>query len=830
MKRCFGHLKKWFNNLKVSQKLMLICIFFVMPDTVMLYLFITGINANIASARLEKKGNDFQPPLEELLNLLPQHRSLAQKAISGQLRSDADISRIEAKIDAAFDQLESLSRRIGADLQFTDESLAKRKREQYRPHLVRREWEELKSRLLHLDLDSCAERHLELVAAVRAMITHAGDMSYLILDPDLDGYYLMDAALLALPQNQDRLAAVMAHGETVLKQAEIPAQERQQFAVYARLLQEADLDRITSSLQTALNEDPNFYGISPTLQARIPPALKEYTLAAENFIEMTRWLADSTAPDMTANEYVASGAKARAASFALWKIANQEFDTLLQHRIDSYARQRTKSLIVAAFALLAAVSFVTFITRSISSPLQLQATLLTLANEALEAEVAERKRAEKGLRRSEAQLAAAQKIAGLGSWGWDVLTNEFVWSRENYRLHGFEPYEFRPSYDIVLDFVHPEDRARSDAAFKRAVEEKKSFAFEQRIIRMDGQERILYQRGEVVLGADRNVSKVLGTAQDITDRKYREQELERVHKELLGASRRAGMAEVATGVLHNVGNVLNSVNVSAMLISERLSKSRISHLVNVAAMLRDNAGSLAEFLTRNPKGKMLPNFVQSLTERLEVEQSELLREIEALAKNISHIKDIVAVQQNYAKVSGIVEAMPAEDLVEDALQMNEGALGRHGIEIVRDYADVPLVRVDKHKVLQILINVIRNAKHATYESDCIEKRIAAQIRMNGSGRVKISIADNGVGIPAENLSRIFAHGFTTKKDGHGFGLHSSALAATEMGGTLTAHSDGPGKGATFILELPIEPANSPAPEEIIASSPQSEQLVSQSQV
>src|SRR5206468_3937091 len=124
------------------------------------------------------------------------------------------------------------------------------------------------------------------------------------------------------------------------------------------------------------------------------------------------------------------------------------------------------------------------------------------------------------------------------------------------------------------------------------------------------------------------------------------------------------------------------------------------------------------------------------------------------------------------------------------------------VQAVREFKDVPDVTVDKQKVLQILVNLIRNAKHACDETGRPDKRLTLGIA-NGNGRIKISVRDNGVGIPPENLTRIFNHGFTTRKDGHGFGLHSSALAAKEMGGSLSVHSEGQGRGATFILELPV---------------------------
>jgi len=793
-------MRQWFHNLKVSQKLMLISIFFVMPDSVMLYLFITGINANIDIARMEIKGNEYQRPLEELLELLPEHRLLADRAAAGDAAAMPELSRKENQIDAAFEYLKDVDSRIGAELQFTDEGLAKRGRERYRPSIAQADWQDLKAHLPALDAAARAKRHLDLIASVRTMITHSGDMSNLILDPDLDSYYLMDATLLGLPETQDRLAAVIAHGTAVLDRPSLSPAEKQQFAIYATLLKEADLDRIRGSVQTALNEDENFYGISPTFQARVPPLLKQFGKAADEFIALTNRIVNEEKSGVTAQQYYNAGERARKASFKLWRVADEEVDTLLQARIAAYQYQRTRSLMVAACALLAAIGFVTFITRSISGPLLQQAAALKDANETLQAEIAERKRAEEGLRRSEAQLAAAQKIAKVGSWGWDTGSNVMNWSEENYRILGFEPNEMTPTYDLALQLVHPDDRAISEAAFKGA----EPFSFEQRIIRHDGAERVLHQRGDVIKDSAGNVTRVFGTAQDITERKEAEKHLEEVHQQLMEVSRRAGMAEVATGVLHNVGNVLNSVNVSALLITDRLSKSRVSHLANVSGLLKQNADNLGVFLTSDPKGVKLPGFIASLSERLAAEQEELRKEAEGLGRNIAHIKDIVAVQQSYARVSGIVESLSPAALVEDALEMNDAAFFRHKVEVQREFEETPHVRVDKHKVLQVLVNLFSNAKYAVSETLRPEKRVTVRISANGDRMVKIAVSDNGIGIAPENLSRIFAHGFTTKVNGHGFGLHSAALAATETGGSLSAHSDGPDRGATFILELPMD--------------------------
>ena len=162
-------------------------------------------------------------------------------------------------------------------------------------------------------------------------------------------------------------------------------------------------------------------------------------------------------------------------------------------------------------------------------------------------------------------------------------------------------------------------------------------------------------------------------------------------------------------------------------------------------------------------------------------------------------------QQNYAQVAGVMETIPAVSLVEDALQINAAGLTRHQVRVEREFLDTPVVSVEKHKVLQILVNLISNAKYALSEGAADPRLLRIQIRLQPEGKFQIRVTDNGMGILAENLDRIFAHGFTTRAKGHGFGLHSGALAAREMGGSLTVQSDGPGRGATFILELPDSP-------------------------
>ncbi|HWD94327.1 MAG TPA: ATP-binding protein [Verrucomicrobiae bacterium] len=292
---------------------------------------------------------------------------------------------------------------------------------------------------------------------------------------------------------------------------------------------------------------------------------------------------------------------------------------------------------------------------------------------------------------------------------------------------------------------------------------------------------------------------------EIEERVRMEAEVERGHKQLLVTSRLAGMAEVATSVLHNVGNVMTGVNVLGSSIVEHVRKSKISSLARLGELLSANQNNLQPFLTNDERGRKLPDYVQKLGSHLTGEQAELLDKVKVLNESIHHINEIVAMQQDYAKVSGVLETLSPEDVVQDSLRMHGESLKRHRIALETRFALLPVITVDRHKVLQILFNLLENAKHAVLQQNPPEKKIVVTLEPALDDMVRITVADNGMGIPSENLSRIFGQGFSTRKDGHGFGLHSSALAAQDLGGRLTAQSEGTGLGATFYLEIPIHP-------------------------
>lgn len=301
--------------------------------------------------------------------------------------------------------------------------------------------------------------------------------------------------------------------------------------------------------------------------------------------------------------------------------------------------------------------------------------------------------------------------------------------------------------------------------------------------------------------------KIVGLAginRDITERKKWEAETESLHKQLLETSRHAGMAEVATSVLHNVGNVLNSVNISASIVDEQVRSPNLDRLNKVILLLQENASDLSRFLTQDEKGTKLVSFMEALFVILKKERETVQHEVEALTKNVEHIKKIVTMQQSYARVAGVVEIINPSELIEDSIRMHEAAFHRHAIKLVRDYSDVPKFAVDRHKVIQILVNLLGNAKYACEVNKPTNRIIRISLSAVSTNRIRIEVIDNGMGIAAENLTKVFSYGFTTRKNGHGFGLHSGALAAKEMGGSLHARSEGRGHGAAFILELPTE--------------------------
>lgn len=317
------------------------------------------------------------------------------------------------------------------------------------------------------------------------------------------------------------------------------------------------------------------------------------------------------------------------------------------------------------------------------------------------------------------------------------------------------------------------------------------------VLALFSQQAISDEEDALLEGVANTTSQVIQTA-------MAEEELERAHQRLIKTSHQAGMAEVATDVLHNVGNVLNSINVSANFIQDTILDSKTKNLKKVIDMISDHIEDLGAFLTQDERGKHIPVYLAEAAKLLVHEHSSISEKVRSLMKNVDHVKQIIKAQQGYARAGGVKVFVDIHEVIQDAIEINSAILSRGEVRLELDLAELPQVQMDKQRVLQILVNLITNAENALSDGKQQNKVITIRCYQHSKNTLQIDVEDNGVGIPKENFAKIFRHGFTTRKDGHGFGLHSSALTAKELGGALTVHSDGPGCGATFTLELPFK--------------------------
>jgi PAS domain S-box-containing protein len=421
----------------------------------------------------------------------------------------------------------------------------------------------------------------------------------------------------------------------------------------------------------------------------------------------------------------------------------------------------------------------------------------------VEAEIAAERKRRAEVETMSVRFDVATRAARAGVYELKIDSLNLWWSDSMYELYGQTPQSFQPTIASWLELIHSDDRQAMHAAINNAMRDRSQLRSQYCVLRPDGSMRHIASVAAVVTDSIDGSPRLVGIDVDVTERVEADERERQLQQQLRDASRHAGMAEVATNVLHNIGNVLNSVNISATVVSDRIKNSKAASLGKVAALLRQHTADLAAFISSDERGKHLPVYLAEVSGQLITDQGATLQELDFLRKNVEHIKEIVVMQQSYARLVGVPEKLAVASLVDDALRMNAGAFNRHGVGVKCEFEDVPEIIAEKHKILQILINLLRNAKYACEASDRPDKQVTVSIRNTPDG-VRLAVADNGIGIQPEHLARIFTHGFTTKKDGHGFGLHSGALAARDMGGALRVDSAGRGHGATFTLELPLK--------------------------
>lgn len=353
------------------------------------------------------------------------------------------------------------------------------------------------------------------------------------------------------------------------------------------------------------------------------------------------------------------------------------------------------------------------------------------------------------------------------------------------------------SFNTMLDQIQERDSALIEEKNKaeKSAQSAKKYAKETELINLDLENEIRERA---------RIEEELQELNETLEEKVNERtaELKEINEKIGEISRSAGMAEVASGVLHNVGNVLNSVNVSFSMIREQLRKTKATNLTRLVGMIRENSGNIGEYISKDEKGRQIPRFIELLDEQLRIERETMFNELDVLSNSIDHIKNVISMQQSYAGGYGVRERVSMAELVEDAVKINMEDIVRRGIEVIRNYGVAPLIYIDKHKALQILINIISNAKYAVLDSPQSEKKIIVDVSVCDN-EIVVQIGDTGVGISKEDIPHLFEYGFKKRRDGHGYGLHHSALVANELGGKITVYSEGPGKGAVFRFLVPV---------------------------
>ena len=401
------------------------------------------------------------------------------------------------------------------------------------------------------------------------------------------------------------------------------------------------------------------------------------------------------------------------------------------------------------------------------------------------------------------KLERAQEMAGLGYWTYDKAKNFITMSKELYRIYGLNPTEPAQSIEGFMERIHEANRKTIKKLMEKAFSQGVEYEYEFQMKHSDGKYRWYRVVGRPI-SLEKPITTLTGIVLDITKRKVAAEQIADLHSQLVTAARLAGMADIASSTLHNVGNVLNSANVSVEFLKERSFRSDIREIENIRDLLKTNLSRLPEYLQTDPRGKFVPEYLIELLKDIKNNYEIFFTELENLSKSLSHIKDIILTQSDMSRVSGVNEKVFMPEILDAALEMTSTNFNKYDIHIRKNYQESSFVFIDKVKVLQILVNLIRNAKEAFMETPYNnDKKIEVLLIKDPSEKsIIIKIKDNGIGISKENLNKIFSLGFTTKAEGHGLGLHMSAISAQELGGALSVESKGEANGATFTLTLP----------------------------
>lgn len=433
-------------------------------------------------------------------------------------------------------------------------------------------------------------------------------------------------------------------------------------------------------------------------------------------------------------------------------------------------------------------------------------------------DVSNQKQTLKELQLSEDRLKNAQRIAMLGHWEWNIQRGNLWLSDEIYKIFKLDSTKTDIPPNILFSMVHHEDKSALEEKVMLCRDDGVNFDHQYRIIDDSGTGKIVHEQGELIRDSEGEALVMTGTIRDITVQKKIEDELRRyqtqleemvqertqhienLNKELLETSRQAGMAEVATGVLHNVGNVLNSINVSVNITSRALQKLETQNITRVSQLLQEHKNNLGYFLDQTDKGQQLTEYLSQLSGFQDKLLGTLNEELKSMENHVNHVKHIVRMQQSHTHAKAIKEVVYLSEVFDQAITISGLKSDRLKIELETEYDEPDQIEIEVHKLLQILVNLLSNARESVLSNDDKDKQIIVRTQCNEQ-YIQISIEDSGVGIDEPDQDRVFSMGFSTKPDGHGYGLHTSANLAAELGGMINAKSKGKGEGACFTLRI-----------------------------
>jgi len=271
---------------------------------------------------------------------------------------------------------------------------------------------------------------------------------------------------------------------------------------------------------------------------------------------------------------------------------------------------------------------------------------------------------------------------------------------------------------------------------------------------------------------------------------------------LVNQAHEAGVAEMAVGVLHNIGNAITPAKVGTSILLKNLTESPLrNHLATAIAPLKDvlEKSDLAEAEKRR-----YMSILTLLPDSIKDEYDRTIAEIHKIRDKQEHVESIISLQMKYSHMVGTERKVSLSRMADDAINMLEESLRKRDIHIEKQFGTIPDIRAEESKLLQILVNLIKNA----YESmDHITSGRTLWLKTfvdPEQAYVCLAIRDNGVGFEAAAHEKLFAYGYTSKARGSGFGLHCSLTYLKAHQGKITAHSDGVGQGSEFTIYLPIQ--------------------------